>query len=314
MLLRRARFSGSRGGSLEVKYLNERFDNLRSALELGTAQSRAAAKALRGRQKARDKTREAGAAGRPSVYVVDFDGDLLATATASLREEVTAIASLATKDDEVVVRLESGGGAVPHYGLAAAQLARLKERKLKLTVCIDRVAASGGYMMACVADQVLAAPFAVIGSIGVVAQVPNVHRFLKKHDVDVEELTAGEFKRTVSLCGEVTDKGKAKLQEQLEETHALFKAFVKQHRPGLDVDQVATGEYWLGTRATELRLVDALTTSDDYLLRRAAEANVFHVQFHGDTSWRDRLVGVAGEVLERGALRLLERARAARFQ
>jgi serine protease SohB len=207
----------------------------------------------------------------------------------------------------VVVRLESGGGGVPHYGLAAAQLARLKEKKVTLTVCVDRVAASGGYMMACVADRLVAAPFAVIGSIGVIVGVPNVHRLLKKHDVDFEELTAGEFKRTVSIFGEITEKGRHKLVDQLDETHGLFKDFVKAHRPNLDIDRVATGEYWLARRALELGLVDQLATSDEYLLARAPQADLFELRYLGKPSWRRRLVAAAADVVERVTLRLLAR-------
>lgn len=315
MLIRRARgFSSRPSGWLEVKNLNERFDNLRDGLQAGMAKGRAAFKQLRKQQKALSKAAEASPTTKPTVYVVDFDGDVLASATTGLREEVTAIVGVAKPEDEVVVRLESGGGAVPHYGLAAAQLARLKDKKLKVTVCIDRVAASGGYMMACVADSVVAAPFSIIGSIGVVAQIPNVHKLLKRHDVEVQEMTAGEFKRTVTLFGEVTEKGKAKLQEQLEETHVLFKNFVKQHRVGLDVDKVATGEYWLGTRAKELGLVDVLHTSDDYLLGRSKEANVFRVQFHPANAWRERFMGGAAELAERVMLRLISRAQQLRLQ
>lgn len=315
MLIRRARgFSARPTGWLEVKHLNQRFDDLRDGLQFGMVKGRAAFKALRKQAKALAKAAESSVTTRPTVYVLDFDGDLLATATAGLREEVTAIVGAARPDDEVVLRLESGGGGVPHYGLAAAQLARLKDKKVKVTVCIDRVAASGGYMMACVADQVVAAPFSIIGSIGVVAQVPNVHRLLKRLDVDVQEMTAGEFKRTVTLFGEVTEKGKAKLQEQLEETHALFKAFVKEHRASLDIDKVATGEYWLGTRAKELGLVDALHTSDDYLLRRSQDANIYRVQFHPVNAWRERLMGAATELSERVVLRLASRAQQLRLQ
>lgn len=315
MMIRWARgFSSRPSGWLEVKNLNERFDNLRDGLQFGMTRGRASLKLLRKRRKAQAKADETSPITKPTVYVVDFDGDVLATATGGLREEVTAIVGVAKPEDEVVVRLESGGGAVPHYGLAAAQLARLKDKQVKVTVCIDRVAASGGYMMACVADSVVAAPFSIIGSIGVVAQIPNVHKLLKRHDVEVQEMTAGEFKRTVTLFGEVTDKGKAKLQEQLEETHVLFKNFVKQHRAGLDVDKVATGEYWLGTRAKELGLVDALHTSDDYLLGRAKDANVFRVQFHPANAWRERLMGGAAELAERVMLRLISRVQQLRLQ
>jgi serine protease SohB len=315
VLLRRTRsFSSRRSGWLEVKNVNERFDTLREGLQAGMSKGRAARKELRRRQKEASKAAEALSATKPTVYVVDFDGDILASQTTGLREEVTAIIGVAKPEDEVVVRLESGGGAVPHYGLAAAQLARLKDKKVKVTVCIDRVAASGGYMMACVADSVVAAPFSIIGSLGVVAQVPNVHKLLKRHDVDVHEMTAGEFKRTVTLFGEVTDKGKAKLQEQLDETHLLLKAFVKQHRASLDIEVVATGEYWLGTRAKDLGLVDALHTSDEYLLGRAPDANIFRVQFHPANAWRERLMGGAAELAERLMLRLISRAHQLRLQ
>ena len=200
---------------LRVNPLNQRIDAMGDAL-------RASVMRKRDLRKLRQQRKKAKAAGRkPNVFVLEFKGDLFASAVRDLREEVTAIAAVAGKDDEVVVRLESAGGAVPHYGLAAAQLMRLRDKAIKVTVCIDRIAASGGYMMACVADQIVAAPFAIIGSIGVVAQVPNFHRLLKKHDVDFQEMTAGEFKRTVSVFGEITERGRKKFQEELEDTHAV---------------------------------------------------------------------------------------------
>lgn len=291
--------------SLEVLPVHRRFQSLADTLRASTMDKKGR-KAL---AQARKQEAAKAPAKKPTVYVLDFDGDLLATNVVSLREEVTAISQVATADDEVVVRLESPGGAVPHYGLAAAQLARLKDKKLKLTVCIDRIAASGGYMMACVADHIVAAPFAMIGSIGVVAQIPNVRKLLEKHDVHVEEMTAGEFKRTITMFGEVTEKGRAKLKEQLEETHHLFKGFVKTHRPSLDVEQVATGEYWLASRAAELGLVDELSTSDDYLMAKAKDANVYQVRFKPANPWRQRLGQAAAETADRVLLGLLSRAR-----
>ena len=248
-------------------------------------------KDLRKLYKSRKKALAERDGARPNVFVLEFKGDLFASAVGNLREEVTAITAVARKEDEVVVRLESAGGAVPHYGLAAAQLLRLRDKAIKVTVCIDRMAASGGYMMACVADQILAAPFAIIGSIGVVAQVPNLHRLLKKHDVDFQEMTAGEFKRTVSVFGEITEKGRKKFQEELEDTHQLFKEFVKANRPKLDLEQVATGEHWLARRGMELGLVDRLRTSDEYLVDRAAEANLYQVTFERMRTLRERLGG-----------------------
>ena len=200
------------------------------------------------------------------LFVVDFNGSMDAHEVDQLREEVTAILCVAEKQDEVLVRLESGGGVVHGYGLAASQLQRFRDKSIKLTVSVDKVAASGGYMMACVADQVLSAKFAIIGSIGVIAQLPNFNKVLKKNDIDFEQHTAGEFKRTLTLFGENNDEGREKFREELEEVHVMFKNFVKGNRPALDIDRVATGEYWYGAKALELGLVDSIQTSDDYLL------------------------------------------------
>ena len=209
------------------------------------------------------------------VFVLDFDGDIKASATAHLREEISTIISVAKDGDEVVVRLESGGGQVHGYGLAAAQLARLKQAGLTLTVCVDKIAASGGYMMACVADKILASDFAVIGSVGVVSQLPNFHEFLKKHDIGFEMFTAGEYKRTVTMFGENDDKDRAKYQEELNRIHELFQAFIQTHRPALDVQKIATGEFWFGTDALALGLIDELKTSDSYLVSLLDNADVF---------------------------------------
>ena len=278
---------------LRVRPLNKQIDALGDALRVSLMRKRD----LRKLRKSRKKAKTAMAAARPNVFVLEFKGDLFASAVRNLREEVTAITVVAGKDDEVVIRLESAGGAVPHYGLAAAQLLRLRDKALKVTVCIDRIAASGGYMMACVADKIIAAPFAIIGSIGVVAQVPNLYRLLKKHDVDFQEMTAGEFKRTVSVFGEITERGRKKFQEELEDTHLLFKEFVKAHRPNLDLEQVATGEHWLARRGLELGLVDQLRTSDEYLVDRAHEANLYQVSFERARSLRERLGRAAANAI-----------------
>lgn len=238
---------------------------------------------------------------RARVYVLDFDGDIQASAVSQMRRVLSAVLAVASKEDEVVVRLDSGGGVVHGYGLAASQLERVRARGVKLTVCVDKVAASGGYMMACVADQLLCAPFAVIGSIGVVAQLPNFNRLLKKHDVDFELLTAGQYKRTLTVFGENTQDGRQKFQEDLEDTHALFKDHVSAQRPQLDMARVATGEIWLGKRALDLQLVDGLMTSDEYLQRACDRATVLEVKFVARKRLQERVM----ESLEASAERVL---------
>ena len=225
------------------------------------------------------------------VFVLSFDGDLAASAVDSLRREISAVLGTANQQDEIVVRVESAGGMVHGYGLAASQLARVRSHGVKLTVAVDKVAASGGYLMAAVAHRILAAPFAVLGSIGVVAQIPNVHRLLKKHDVDVEIHTAGRHKRTLDLLGENTEQGRAKFREELEDIHVLFQEYVGRWRPNLDLDTVATGEAWYGQRALERALVDELVTSDEYLARACEDADVFEVSWVTPKRPIERLVG-----------------------
>jgi serine protease SohB len=227
---------------------------------------------------------------KPKVYVIDFTGDIKASQVDQLRDEITAILTVATPVDEVVVRLESPGGSVNGYGLAASQLQRIRDNHIPLTVCIDRVAASGGYLMACIAQTIIAAPFAIIGSIGVVAQIPNFHRFLRKKDIDFELLTAGEFKRTLTLFGENTNKGREKFQEDLEKIHETFKDHVLSNRHQLNINEVATGEHWLGQDAIKLQLIDVLQTSDDYLTNKIQTCNVYQVTIHAKQTMMAKLL------------------------
>lgn len=227
------------------------------------------------------------------IFVLNFHGDIKATAVNNLREEITALLQVATAQDEVVLRLESGGGMVAPYGLAASQLQRLKDKHIPLTVAIDKIAASGGYLMACVGDKILAAPFAIIGSIGVVAQLPNFHRFLKKRDIDFELLTAGEYKRTLTIFGENTTKAREKTQQDLEEIHHLFKAFIQANRKQVNMSEVATGAHWLAKDALGLNLVDELITSDDYLslLAESDKAEIYECQYLSKKSVAEKLCG-----------------------
>lgn len=280
-------------GQLQVSKLNDFYKGLRERLEQ-TLVDKDQLKALRKAQAKSEKKQKQKhkPEAKPRVFVLDFDGDIKASATESLRHEITALLTLATPKDEVVLRLESGGGMVHSYGLASSQLARIRDAGVPLTVCIDKVAASGGYMMACIGDKIISAPFAILGSIGVVAQLPNVNRLLKKHDIDFEVLTAGEYKRTLTVFGENTEKGREKFQEDLDITHQLFKNFVSRYRPQLDIDEVATGEIWLGVAALNRQLVDELKTSDEYLAERAKKSELFHLHYAERKSLQER-IGIA---------------------
>ena len=225
----------------------------------------------------------------PHTFFVCFKGSVDAREVKALREEITAILAIAKPEDEVIVSVESGGGMVHGYGLAASQLARIRQAGIQLTVCVDKVAASGGYMMACVADHVVAAPFAIVGSIGVIAQVPNFHKVLQKNDIDFEQHTAGEFKRTLTMFGHNTDEARGKFKQELEETHQLFKRFVSTYRPQLALEKVATGEHWYGQQALDLHLVDQLSTSDDILMARTQDRRVFEVKYKAKQNLTEKL-------------------------
>lgn len=293
------RTHGAADEHIEVKNLNEKLTAMGLALNSAILPAKQFKQKLKHiKRERKDRARgEGDNARRKRTFVCRFTGDIRASAVASLREEITAILSVANAEDEIVALIESAGGTVHGYGLAASQLQRIKDRGITLVAAVDKIAASGGYMMACVADKIIAAPFAVVGSIGVLAQLPNFNRLLKKHDIDFEEITAGRYKRTLTMFGENTDDDRDKLKEEIEDAHALFKEFVAEHRNQLAIDTVATGEHWFGKRALEMHLVDELRTSDDYLVRAAQDGDVFEIVYTRKKKLLDRLFGRAVQAL-----------------
>ncbi|MFP4155730.1 MAG: protease SohB [Halothiobacillaceae bacterium] len=285
-------------GNLRVRRYNDHYRRMTRAIDEAVAPPRTLRQKWRWRREALQAERPSPEA--PRTFVLRFEGDLRASQVERLREEISAILSRARPEtDQVVLILDSPGGLVPGYGLAAAQLTRLRDAGLPLTVAVDRVAASGGYLMAAVADRLVAAPFAIVGSIGVVAQIPNVHRLLKRHDVDIELMTAGEHKRTLTVLGENTEAGRRKFQEDLEQTHALFKEFLARYRPQLNLDQVATGEYWHAEQALALWLVDEIAVSDDLLRDLCANGETYEVHYHRKQRLHKRLAVSLQTVLDR---------------
>lgn len=297
----------TRHGELDITDLSDEYQQTKKLLTeslLNKEQRKAFTKQQKKEIKAQKKN--AKETEKPRLFLIDFKGGMDAKEVASLREEVTAILTMAKNDDEVLVRVESGGGVVHGYGLAASQLQRIRDRGLFLTVAIDKVAASGGYMMACVAQKIIAAPFAIVGSIGVVAQMPNFNRLLKKHDVDIELHTAGQFKRTLTILGENDDKAREKFREELETVHQQFKQFVSEHRPRMDIDQIATGEHWLAAEAKKLGVVDELRTSDDFLLSQYDQRQVIKVTYQTKKGLADRFSNAASLAVENAIYRVVE--------
>ena len=283
---------------LEVENLNKKYQSQAAVLKqavMNKGDWKAEAKLLKEHHKAELKAKES----RPRSYIIDFKGDLKASAVPSLREEISAILDVATQRDQVIVRLENYGGVVHEHGLAASQLVRVRDQNIPLLVVVDKVAASGGYLMACVADSIVAAPFAILGSIGVIAQLPNFNRLLDEHGVDFEQITAGDYKRNVTMFGKNTEEDRARLKQQLEDVHSLFKAAVNAYRPDLDLDKVATGEHWYGTRALELGLADELKTSDELLAGLVDERDLFRVAYKIKQPLQKRLMANVDSAMEK---------------
>lgn len=278
--------------TLNIRKLNEKYADIAEELRSEILDKKALKAFIKRTKKEEKEKQEKSSTEKPEkrrTYVLDFQGDVHASAVEKLREEISSLLTIATPRDEVVVKLESGGGTVHGYGLGASQLQRIRDKKIRLTVCVDKVAASGGYLMACVADQIISAPFAIIGSIGVIIQMPNLNRFLKKHQVDYEMLTSGEYKRTISLFGENTDKGRKKCVEELEEIHHFFKKHIAEYRPQVDVHAIGTGEHWIGKKALELLLVDGIMTSDDYLMKSCEDNDVFEIAYEKKKTLKDKV-------------------------
>tara|TARA_B100001123_G_scaffold367471_1_gene427779 strand:+ start:50 stop:1060 length:1011 start_codon:yes stop_codon:yes gene_type:complete len=283
---------------LEIENLNEKYKGLSDSLNKAVMEKdewkkkQKSEKAIAKKNK-KKKTR------KPKAYILDFIGDIKASAVPSLREEVTAILDIAKRNDQIVLRLNNHGGVVHEHGLAASQLARIRQKKIHLTVVVDKVAASGGYLMASVANKIYAAPFAILGSIGVIAQLPNFNRLLDNYGVDFEQITAGQYKRNVTMFGKNTDEDREKLKDQLEEIHELFKSSVNEYRPQLDLEKVATGEHWYGSKALELRLIDEIKTSDELLIEMAKKYEIFSVKLKIKKPLKKRLMSNIDSLLEK---------------
>ena len=287
---------------LTVKHLNKQFEDTANVLKRVLMSKERFKKETKARHKEQKKERRAKKKEldeRARLFVLDFKGDMRASATASLREEISALLAVATDRDEVLLRLENPGGMVHEHGLAASQLLRIKQRGIPLLIAVDKVAASGGYLMACVADRLMSAPFAIIGSIGVLAQLPNFHRLLEDKGVDFEQITAGRYKRTLTVFGENTEEGRQKLKDELEDVHELFKAQIAEHRPQVQLQSVATGEHWYGVRALELKLVDEIRTSDDFLIAAAKDKDLYQLSYKRRRPLSERVMGGAEALLSR---------------
>lgn len=317
-------FSGSQktrkegDGSIRTRHLNKELNDIKDQIHeviLSDEQQKKLAKqekkAAKAKHKSEKKNKNSEEAGKARLFVIDFNGDKEGNQVENLRKEVTAILSVASKNDEVLIRVESPGGMVHTYGLAAAQLERIKASGIKLSIAVDKVAASGGYLMACIADRLIAAPFAIVGSVGVLVEITNFNKLLKKNNIDVEVLTAGEYKHTISMLGEITPEAREKTLAELAAVHEMFKSFVLKYRPQLDIAKVATGEYWHGSQAIDLQMIDEIMTSDEYLYNQCMqETDVYEISYKQKESLGDKLgisLSTAVNRVSEGLLKKLNR-------
>lgn len=293
-------------GTLSISSLNQKFEDIKHDLQSETLEKHEFKKWNKALQKeAKEKKKQNKDVSSIRLFVIRFDGDVKASETEGLRELISSIISIATPDDQVLIILDSAGGYVHSYGLAASQIYRLRQHNLHVTVAVDKCAASGGYLMACCANKIIAAPFAIIGSIGVIGQLPNFHRLLEKNNIDFEIHTAGEFKRTLTLFGENTEKGRKKFQEEIEETHLLFKKHIAHHRPQVDINHVATGEHWHAVEAINLKLIDQIQTSDDFILEKIKECEVYELSYEEKQKLSEKIASNIMAVIEKRLLNFI---------
>ena len=303
----------SEKGHLQIKNLSDQFENMGFAIQ-GTLMTPKALKKFRKElHKQKKKEEKNPAKDQQSIFVLNFNGDIQASEVDKLKHEINAILVSDTKCKEVVLKVESGGGSAYAYGLCAAELKRLVDNKIKLTVCIDKVAASGGYLMSCVATKIVAAPWALVGSIGVIAQMPNINKLLKKNLVDFEMHTAGEFKRTLTVFGENTEEGRSKFKSELEDLHIIFKDFVKDNRPEIDTSVVATGEVWQGEKALAVGLIDEISTSDDYLVKLSKKFKLFQIDYIEKKNLSERFAFAAEIFFNKTVLKIYDSLNKSRF-
>jgi len=311
--------SGRKGDnepSLKVRSLNDKYRSLQTVVMQAVMDKKEFKQQhkLQAKDKKKQLKLNPNSQPKPKLYVLEFEGDIKATEVETMRDEVTALLSVAKPQDEVLLKLDNSGGVVHEHGLAASQLKRIKDAKLNFIVSVDKVAASGGYMMACVADKIIAAPFAILGSIGVLAQLPNFNRLLDKAGIDFEQHTAGEYKRTVTMFGKNSDKERDKLKLDLQETHVLFRDFVVEHRPKLDIEKVATGEHWYGSQALDLNLVDEIKTSDEFLLSALDSHDIFEIKMEKKKGLQDKLLGGLFASYQKLSNRLASEEHQSRYQ
>lgn len=285
-------------GKLIIKNINQKYEEITQSLMSEILPKKSFKQFLK-EKKAKLKIKATSTEKVKNIFILNFHGDIKASGTTNLSEEITALLTIATPHDEVVLRLESAGGIVHGYGLAAAQLMRIRAKKIPLIITIDKIAASGGYMMACIANKILAAPFAIIGSIGVIVQLPNFHRLLKEKHIDFEQLTAGEYKRTLTMFGHNTEEGREKLQHEIEDMHGLFKHLITDYRPDINIEKVATGEHWLGQQALTLNLIDEIKTSDDYLFEQSKKAHLYEICYETKPSFFAKLTSTGSWIREK---------------
>ncbi len=243
-------------------------------------------------QAPRDPSVEAGLPGPPPrLAVLRFQGlrDLNASGDQRLSEAIDEVLVNRDHFEEAVVIIDSPGGTTHGYGHAYALLERLSASGLKVTACIDRIGASGGYLMALPADRILAGPFAIVGSVGVVAGIPNVKRLLEEKGVSYRLFVAGDKKRVVHFADDDGPEVREYMDEKLAGIHTQFLQAVEKHRGDrVKLDEVRSGDHWSAEESVEkgLGLVDELQTSAEYLLERNREVALVMIERRVDITER----------------------------
>jgi protease-4 len=250
-----------------------------------------------------------------SIAVIHLEGTIQGgTGLGATPEYILDQLDKALADDNVkaiLLRIDSPGGTVAASQEIALAVKRASEKK-PVVVSVGDICASGGYMVASQADEIIASPGSSVGSIGVIMEVANVEELLNKVGISFTTLTTGAYKDAGSPYRSLTETETAMLNEQLTVIYDQFITDVAEGRdlPETKVRELATGWVWLGSEALDLGLVDSLGNYNDAVKRTAelggikGEPNIVSYEYVDPLSglW-STLLGAKAEQLDAETLR-----------
>jgi signal peptide peptidase SppA len=231
---------------------------------------------------------------------LDFDG----------QKEIIERAFSIKKAPAIAISINSPGGSPVQSHLIYSHIRKLaKKNKKKVLVFAEDVAASGGYLIACAGDEIYANSSSIVGSIGVIYASFGLQELIKKAGIQRRVYTAGKNKSTLDPFTEEKQEDIERLKKIQLELHADFIKVVEDSRSSkLKKDNnpdLFTGEFWSGSTAKKLGLIDEIGNADDVIKQRFGE-DVIIKKFEKQKSWLNKKLSSASESQIDNLLNILE--------